>query len=129
MILTLILTIFFITGIIIWIIGVKQTSFGLEMGGALSTLFSGMLLLVALIVLLVVQLTAKKEFEKARYEKEILEYRLETEGLTGNELLYKDVVEFNNSLRDTKYYYNGIWINWFTNKYIAEMDYIKITKN
>jgi high-affinity nickel permease len=113
-------------GIIFWIIGVKQTSFGLEMGGAISTLFSGMLFVVASIVLLVVQTTAKKEFEKVKYEKEVLEYRLETEGLSGNEFLYKDIVEFNNSLRDTKYYYNGIWINWFTNKYIAEMDYIEI---
>jgi hypothetical protein len=58
----------------------------------------------------------------------MLEYRIEhiEENITGNEMLYNDIVEFNNELRSTKKWANNPWTNWFYNQDIATIDYIEI---
>lgn len=71
------------------------------------------------------------QYEKAVYEKEVLEYRLDQieqgNSVTGNELVYNDVVEFNNDLRSTKRWANNPWTSWFNNDLIADnIDYIEI---
>ena len=70
-------------------------------------------------------------YEKTVYEKQVLEYRLEQVeqgvNVTGNELVYNDVVEFNNHLRSIKKWANNPWTNWFNNDLIADnIDYIEI---
>lgn len=70
-------------------------------------------------------------YEQAVYAKEVLEYRLEQieqgNSVTGNELVYNDVVEFNNELRSVKKWANNPWISWFNNDLIADnIDYIEI---
>ena len=70
-------------------------------------------------------------YEQAVYEKEVLEYRLDQieqgNSVTGNELVYNDVVEFNNELRSTKKWANNPWTSWFNNDLIADnIDYIEI---
>ena len=73
------------------------------------------------------QVTKQKHYEKALYEKSVLEYRLENEiNTVGNEMLYNDIVEFNQGLKETKYYSKSFWFNWYNNDLVADIDYIKI---
>lgn len=67
-------------------------------------------------------------YHNALHKREMLEYRVEhmNEDITGNEMLYNDIVEFNNELRSQKKWANSIWTNWFNNKYIADLDYIEL---
>lgn len=67
-------------------------------------------------------------YQNVLYEKEMLEYRIEhiEENITGNELLYNDIVEFNNELRSVKKWANSPWTNWFYNQDIATIDYIEL---
>jgi c-di-AMP phosphodiesterase-like protein len=69
------------------------------------------------------------DYQNKLYEREMLEYRIEKmeENITGNEMLYNDIVAFNNGLRETKRWANSPWTNWFFNKDIATIDYIEIT--
>lgn len=89
--------------------------------GMFATLFSAVFTLIN---------TCEKEtdYQNKLYEKSVLEYRLENkeENTIGNELLYNDIVEFNNELRQTKKYSNSLWTNWFNNDKIATIDYIEI---
>lgn len=68
------------------------------------------------------------DYQDKLYEKEMLEYRINNadENIVGNEMLYNDIVEFNNELRRTKKFINSPWLNWFNNAKIASMDYIEI---
>lgn len=69
------------------------------------------------------------EFEKTLYTKEALEQRLEqSENLSnGNEMLYSEITEFNNDLREIKYWSQNPWIGYKYNQRIAqEIDYIVI---
>ena len=78
-----------------------------------------------------VRAAAFEEYQNMVYEKEVLEYRLEQiengTSVPGNELVYKDVVEFNNELRFIKKWSDNIWTSWFYNDIIAEhVEYIEI---
>lgn len=70
------------------------------------------------------------DYQNMLHKREMLEYRIEhmNEDITGNELLYNDIVEFNNELRGQKKWANSIWTNWFNNKYIADLDYIELRR-
>lgn len=72
--------------------------------------------------------TYNLEYENKLYEREVLEYRLESvdNNITGNELLYNDIVAFNNTLRFAKKYANNPWLSWFNNQKIASIDYIEL---
>lgn len=67
-------------------------------------------------------------YQNKLYEKEVIEYRVEhiTEDIVGNELLFNDIVEFNNNLRSAKKWANNPWTNIFWNKDVASMDYIAL---
>lgn len=81
------------------------------------------------VVAIITQSMAEANYQKTVYKKEVLEYRLEnSDDLSGNELLYKDIIDFNNELRGEKIYSQSLWVNWYQNEKIAEMDYIDITK-
>ena len=69
------------------------------------------------------------EYQNKLHEKEMLEYRVDhiTENMTGNEMLYNDIVEFNNTLRAEKKWANSPWTNWFCNQEIAAMDYVELS--
>lgn len=70
-------------------------------------------------------------YQNVMYEKEMLEYRIEhmEENITGNEMLYNDIVEFNNELRNTKKWANSPWTNWFNNQDVASIDYIELNND
>lgn len=67
-------------------------------------------------------------YQDTLHKKEMLEYRIEhiEENITGNEMLYNDIVEFNNELRSVKKWADNPWTNWFNNKDVAAIDYIEI---
>lgn len=70
---------------------------------------------------------ANNEYENWIEEKTSLEYRLsiKEENQIGNELLYNDIVAFNNKLRDYKYNKKSLWTNWWYVQKIADIDYIE----
>lgn len=78
-----------------------------------------------------IKLNGDIEYKNAYYQKDVLEYRLENieNNNVGNEYLYNDIVEFNNSLRSTKKWANNPWTNWFNNQLIAELDFIELPYN
>lgn len=67
------------------------------------------------------------DYKKALYTKKTIEYRIEhqEDNIVGNELLYNDIIGFNNALRSTKYWANNPWTSWFNNDKIAQLDYIE----
>lgn len=78
----------------------------------------------------IIDVNANKEvnYQNKLYEKEMLEYRIDNmeDSIVGNEMLYNDIVEFNNELRSVKKWANNPWTNWFYNQDIAEIDYIEL---
>lgn len=68
------------------------------------------------------------DYQSALYEKEVIEYRIDnmSDNIVGNEMLYNDVVEFNNELRRIKKWANNPWVNLLYNQKIASIDYIEI---
>ena len=90
--------------------------------GAFGTALCGLFLLINLMV---VDMNYQNKLE----EKAMLEYRIQKgEEIAGNELLYSQVVKFNNDLRTTKILSKNPWVNCFNNWKIAEIDYIEIDK-
>ena len=85
-------------------------------------------LIISLTLICKVQINRDVDYQNTLYERTTLEYRIENEDAhtTGNELLYRDIVNFNNSLRTTKKWANNPWVNWFFNGDIATIDYIEI---
>ena len=75
-----------------------------------------------------VKINEDRDYQSALYEKEVIEYRIDnmSDNIIGNEMLYNDVVEFNNELRRIKKWANNPWANWFYNQKIASIDYIEI---
>lgn len=68
------------------------------------------------------------DYQNALHRREVIEYRLDhiEENIIGNEMLYNDIVEFNNMLRSQKKWANNPWTNWFNNEKIAALDYIEL---
>lgn len=67
------------------------------------------------------------DYEDKLKEREMLEYRIENyENAVGNELLYADIVEFNEEVRHAKRYSDNPWTSWFSNWKIAEIDCIDV---
>ena len=68
------------------------------------------------------------DYQNMLYEREVLEYRIEhvEDNIVGNEMLYNDIIEFNNELRIEKRFVNNPWTNWFYNQDIAEIDYVEL---
>ena len=90
----------------------------------------GLATFICVIALFSAQVNKDIDYQNALYEKEMLEYRIDhaDEDIVGNELLYNDIVEFNNGLRTTKKYANSYWTNWLFNEDIATIDYIELDK-
>lgn len=100
----------------------------LDYMGVATGLIGSIGLLVCLSIIAIVQIPRQIDYENILYEREMLEYRLENQdkNIVGNELLYREITEFNNDLRCYTRYSDNLWINWFHNQLIAEIDYIDI---
>ena len=96
------------------------------------TLFIGSLITTASIMIILINATIYDvEYQNKLHTKEMLEYRIEhmEENITGNEMLYNDIVEFNNTLRAEKKWALNPWTNWFNNQDIASIDYIELDRH
>ena len=96
--------------------------------GICSIILFGTGLMVTVGLALGSQIPKEKHYQQALYEKQVIEYRLENQdkNLVGNELLFTDIVEFNNNLRNHKRYADSFWIGVFYNDKMATIDYIAI---
>lgn len=96
--------------------------------GLLLIVFAIFALVVSSVIAMVVQIPKEKDYQQVVYERQVIEYRLENkdDNIVGNELLYKDIVEFNNNLRQHKRYADSFWIGIFHNDKIATVEYIEI---
>lgn len=115
--------------ITLWILGeVFWWSDGLTITSVGFSFLSFLGLIVCIVVMLSVQIPKRKDYEQVLYEKQVLEYRLEKQedDLTGNELLYRDIVELNNRIMVNKRYSDNFWVGLFYNDKIATIDYIEI---
>lgn len=83
-------------------------------------------IILCLLIIAVVQIPKQAKYEKAVMRREMLEYRLEhkEDEQSGNELLYSDILQFNQNLYSAKKWSKNLWVNWFWNEKIAELDYI-----
>ena len=85
-------------------------------------------LIVCSICVFSISINSDLNYENMLAKKEMLEYRLEKQSnIVGNELLYSEILEFNNDLRSIKKWANNPWTNWFNYQKIANnIDYINI---
>ena len=98
----------------------------LSFAGAMTTILSVIATVICFTIILYNVTMCDINYQNMLYAKEMLEYRIEhmDEDVIGNEMLYNDIVEFNNELRSEKKWANNSWTNWFNNQKIAEMDYV-----
>lgn len=68
------------------------------------------------------------EYQNMLFERETIVYRIdkEKENIVGNEMLYNNIVEFNNKVRAEKNGVDNWWLSWFFNKDIAKIEYIEL---
>lgn len=85
-------------------------------------------LIFSLIIISIVQIPKEIDYEKCLNEKRILEYRLENqkENVFENSLLYNEIINFNNELTTHKVCCSDLWLSWFGNEKIANIEYIKL---
>lgn len=128
MIITIMTIILLIIAIILM---TKSKRDGVRTFGFVVTLLCAVMSAVFITTILCIQICRNVDYQNKLHEKDILEYRIEnmSENVIGNEMLYNDIVEFNNSLRSTKEWANNPWTSWFNNKDIANIDYISIEVN
>lgn len=124
-----------ILGILLLVIGITLLAIGNDndalLGCGVGGIFiGGFTTVMCIIFILCTQIGKEVDYQNALYEKEVLEYRIENmeSNITGNEMLYNDIVEFNNELRSTKKWANNPWLNWFFNEDIATIDYVEYSK-
>lgn len=124
-----------ILGIILLIIGIKLLSMDIRnnyenvlfLCGVVAFGIGAIITFMCTVCIIGVQTGKEVNYQNALYEKEVLEYRIENmeNDITGNEMLYNDIVEFNNELRNTKKWANNPWSSWFWNEDIATIDYVE----
>ena len=120
-----------ILGIVLLVISQKcDLSCGMQdnlsFAGAMTTVLSVIATVICFTIILYNVTMCDINYQNMLYAKEMLEYRIEhmDEDVIGNEMLYNDIVEFNNELRIVKKFANSPWTNWFNNQKIAALDYV-----
>ena len=122
-------------GTIMLIIGVRdtynfswQTKDVLQNIGIMLTLIGIFAEIICIAGIIINRIDYDIDYQNVLYEREVLEYRLDhrEDNFPGNEMLYDDIVNFNNKLRSQKKWANNPWTNWFNNEKIAALDYIEL---
>ena len=92
------------------------------------SIFSTAIFIVAISFATANSITKETNFQNMLYEKQVIEYRIENKesNVVGNEMLYNDIVAFNNKLRKEKKWATNPWTNVFWNGKIASIDYIEL---
>ena len=105
-----------------------QKDFDTQSLGAILAVIGGFLSSLCFTTIVSTQMKADLEYQNMLHQKEMIEYRIERmdENVVGNEMLFNDIVEFNNELRAAKKYVNNPFVNWFQVSEIATIDYIEL---
>ena len=93
-----------------------------------SIIFGALITFAASVIILINVSDYDIYYQNMIHKRDMLEYRIDhmEDNITGNEMLYNDIVEFNNSLRSTKKWAFNPWTNWFNNQDVASIDYIEL---
>lgn len=128
MLILIILGVLLVLGIVMIVLGNKNDPGALFGGGVTCITLSVFGFVLAIAFILMVQIPKEKDFQNKQYEKQVLEYRLEhlEDNVVGSEMLYSEIIEFNNNLRTCKHYADSLWVGLFYNDKIATIDYIVI---
>lgn len=96
--------------------------------GAIFIIVGSCGLIISLVIISIVQIPKEINYEICLNEKQILEYRLENqkENVFENPLLYGEIINFNNKLTRHKVCCSDLWLSWFGNEKIADIEYIKL---
>lgn len=131
MIIALIGVLLIILGVIVTIIDNSITRYihALYLTKVFTLAIGILLVIISVGVSIGVHINKDVDYQNKLHEREMLEYRIDhiEDNITGNELLYNDIVEFNNYLRNIKKWAASPWTNWFWNQDIAALDYIELT--
>ena len=105
-----------------------SVSEGIFGSGIVIVVFSAIMLAICIGCVIDTNVNGDLYYQNKLHEREMLEYRAnQTENnIIGNELLYNDIVEFNNDLRGVKKWANNFWVGSFYVQEIAELDYIEV---
>lgn len=129
MIIGILAIIFFIVTIVCWcIVNKYYPSENFYITTVFLTIFTILFLVLVGSCIAETKINEDINYQSTLYEKEVIEYRIDnmSDNIVGNEMLYNDVVEFNNELRRIKKWANNPWVNLFYNQKIASIDYIEI---
>lgn len=128
MIVTLITIGIIIGAIVVWVIERRTYEDWAFVAAMVLTLLAIFVSIFVGIGVIGTQVNKDVNYQNTLYEKEMLEYRIDNmeDNIVGNEMLYNDIVEFNNGLRNVKKWANNPWTNWFYNQDIATIDYIEL---
>lgn len=97
--------------------------------GVIASSLFGIIVFILCLVMMCIHLPSDQvQYNQIKMEYDILQYRVEhiEDNNVGNELLYNDVVEFNQRLYEIKRVANNKWINWFVVEKVAELDYVLV---
>lgn len=103
-----------------------DTRYFMDVLGGVLCVIGGGFLAAALLFSVLIPIATEPDYLNKTEEKQMLEYRISiiNDDKVGNEQLYKDIIEFNNGIRETKYWANNPWTNLFNNQKIANIDCI-----
>lgn len=130
MLIIIVLFVLAVVGIAVFIYGNNHYSFheaiagiGLGIGIVCAIAFAGTVAFATCN-----SIVKETDYQDALFEKQVIEYRLENkdDNIVGNEMLYNDIVAFNNMLRGQKKWATNPWTNVFNNDLIASIDYIEL---
>lgn len=128
MIATLIVVSAIIVGIVCLVIANRNMEDTWFIIGLILTVVGLILGILCAIAIIDVNVNKDIYYQNTLYEKDMLEYRIDNmeDNIVGNEMLYNDIVEFNNELRSVKKWAYNPFTNWFYVKEIAEIDYVEL---
>ena len=128
MIATLIVISAIIVGIVCLVIANRNMEDTWFIIGLILTVVGLILGILCTIAIIDVNVNKDIYYQNTLYEKEMLEYRIDNmeDNIVGNEMLYNDIVEFNNELRSVKKWAYNPFTNWFYVKEIAAIDYVEL---
>lgn len=131
MIATLIIIIAIIVGIVCLVIANRNMEDTWFIIGLILTVVGVILGILCTIAIIDVNVNKDIYYQNTIYEKEMLEYRIDNmeDNIVGNEMLYNDIVEFNNELRSVKKWAYNPFTNWFYVKEIAAINYVELDMN
>lgn len=82
-------------------------------------------LIICSILCAVLKINADLEYQNTLQQYEVIEYQLK-DNKSDIKLLTKDIVEYNNKIREYKKWKHNFWLNWFYPADIDELEYIEL---